>query len=111
MNLKPHFYSESSKVGGAGCFLGFAVAYNLWFEIGAYLGIESDVPLRLYEKSLVYTAFGLGFFVLLISLLLFCMLSAGIYYRFKLRKGYLTRDEYINIVFKGVYPQKWKKGL
>jgi hypothetical protein len=86
--------------------LGFVVAYNLFFVIAAYFGIESDAPLRSYGHVLVITVFTLCFFTLL-----FCVLSGAVYFGIKLKKGHLSKQEFINIVLKGVYPQRWQKGL
>lgn len=111
LDLKPYFYSQSAKVGGVGCVLGFVVAYNLFFVIAAYFGIESDAPLRSYGHVLVITVFTLCFFTLLLSLYIFCVLSGAVYFGIKLKKGHLSKQEFINIVLKGVYPQRWQKGL
>ena len=111
LDLKPYFYSQSAKVGGVGCVLGFIFAYNLFFVIATYFGIESDVPLRSYDNVLVITVFALCFFTLLFSLYVFCVLSGAVYFGIKLKKGHLSKQEFINIVFKGVYPQRWQKGL
>ncbi len=91
--------------------LGFIFAYNLFFVIATYFGIESDVPLRSYDSVLVISVFALCFFTLLLSLYIFCVLSGAVYFGIKLKKGHLSKQEYINIVFKGVYPKHWQKGL
>jgi hypothetical protein len=111
LDLKPYFYSQSAKVGGVGCLLGFIFAYNLFFVIATHFGIESDVPLRSYDNVLVITVFALCVFSLLFSLYVFCVLSGAVYFGIKLKKGHLSKQEFINIVFKGVYPQRWQKGL
>lgn len=91
--------------------LGFIFAYNLFFVIATHFGIESDVPLRNYDSVLVISVFALCFFTLLVSLYIFCVLSGAVYFGIKLKKGHLSKQEYINIVFKGVYPKHWQKGL
>ena len=111
MNLKPYFYSQSAKVGGAGCLVGLIVAYNLFFVIVSYFGLDPNVPVRSYDDKTVFTVFALGIFTLSISLYLFVVLFASIYYGFKLRKGHINKDEYISIVFKGLYPNRWQKLL
>jgi hypothetical protein len=111
LNLKPYFYSQSAKVGGVGCLLGFIFAYNLFFVIATHFGIEPDGPLGSYDNILVITVFALCFFALLLSLYVFCVLSGAVYFGIKLKKGHLSKQEFINIVFKGVYPQRWQKGL
>jgi hypothetical protein len=111
LNLKPYFYSQSVKVGGVGCVLGCVAAYNLCFMIAGYFGIDSDVPLSSYDSVLVMTTFALCFITLLLSLYICCLLSAAVYFGIKLKKGHLSKQEFINIVFKGIYPQHWQKGL
>jgi hypothetical protein len=111
LTLKPYFYSQAAKVGGVGCVLGFIVAYNLWFVIGALFDIDSTVPIRSYDSVLVMTVFALCLITLLFSLYIFCLLSGAVYFGIKLKKGHLSKQEFINIVFKGVYPKHWQKGL
>ena len=91
--------------------LGLPVAYYLFFVIAALFGIDSDVPLRSYDSVLVMTVFALCFFTLLFSLYIFTLLSGAVYFGIKLKKGHLNKQEFINIVFKGVYPQHWQKRL
>jgi hypothetical protein len=111
LNLKPYFYSQSAKVVGVGCVLGFIVAYKLWFVIAALFDIDSAVPIRSYDSVLVITVFALCLITLIFSLYIFCVLSGAVYFGIKLKKGHLSKQEFINIVFKGVYPQHWQKGL
>ena len=61
--------------------------------------------------TMVFCVFALCFFTLLLSLYIFCVLSGAVYFGIKLKKGHLSKQEYINIVFKGVYPKHWQKGL
>jgi hypothetical protein len=91
--------------------VGLIVAYNLFFVIGAYFGLDPNVPIRSYDDKMVFTVFALGLLTLSISLYLFSALSASIYYGFKFSKGHINKDEYINIVFKGLYPSRWQKLL
>jgi hypothetical protein len=90
--------------------LGFIFAYNLFFAIATDFGIESDVPLRSYDNVLVMTVFALCFFTLLFSLYIFCLLTGAVYFGIKLKKGHLSKQEFINVVFKGIYPSVGKKG-
>ena len=109
--LKPYFYSQSAKVGGVGCLFGFAVAYPLFFFIASSFGIESDIPIRSYDADTVLAVFTLCFLILCLSLYTFCALFAFIYYGIKCKKGYIDREELVNIVFKGIYPKRWQRGL
>ena len=109
--LKPYFYSQSAKVGGVGCLFGFAVAYPLFFFIASSFGIESDIPIRSYDGDTVLAVFTLCFLILSLSLYTFCALFAFIYYGIKCKKGYIDREELINIVFKGIYPKRWQRRL
>jgi hypothetical protein len=111
LNLKPYFYSQTTKVGAVGCMLGFIFAYNLFFVIVTQFGIDPDALLRSYDNALVMIVFALCFLTLLFSLYIFCILSGAVYFGIKLKKGHLSKQEFINIVFKGVYPQRWQKGL
>ncbi len=110
-NLKPYFYSQSAKVGGVGCVAGFAVAYPLFFIIISRFGIEPDIPLRNYDGGTVLLVFGLCFLLLCLSLYAFCALSAFIFFGIKFKQGHLSKQELINIVFKGIYPTRWQRGL
>ncbi len=111
LNLKPYFYAQSAKVGAAGCILGGVVSYNLWFMIAAWFGLDVNTPLRSYESSTIWTVFALCFLCLLLSLYIFCVLIGAMYYRTKLKNGHLNREEYKDIVFRGIYPKRWQKGL
>ncbi|RZM80368.1 hypothetical protein C3B51_12475 [Pseudoalteromonas rubra] len=111
LNLKPHFYAESTKVGGVGCLLGGSLAFYLMFVINSYFGIESDVPMRQYEQSVIVVLFVSYFITLLVCLYVFCALTALLYYRNKYKKGYITKSELKDIAFKSLYPQRWQKGL
>jgi hypothetical protein len=91
--------------------VGLVVAYNLFFVIVAYFGLDPNIPVRSYDDKTVFTVFALGILTLTISLYLFSALSASIYYGFKLRKGHINKDEYINIIFRGLYPSRWQKHL
>ncbi|WP_310736220.1 MULTISPECIES: hypothetical protein [unclassified Pseudoalteromonas] len=99
------------KVGSVGCTLGIIIAYNLFFVIASSLGIEADVPIRSYSGGLMSAAFALCILALAVSLYIFCLVSGAIYYGFKLKKELISKDEFMNIVFKGVYPTRWQKRL
>jgi hypothetical protein len=109
--LKPYFYSQSAKVGGVGCLVGFLVAYPFFFVIASSFGIESDIPIRSYDGVTVLLMFTLCFLLLCVSLYSFCALFAFIFYGFKFKKGHINKQELVNIVFKGVYPQRWQRGF
>ncbi len=109
--LKPYFYSQSVKVGGVGCLFGIAAAYPLFFVVTSSFGIESDIPIRSYDGDTVLVLFTLCFLILCLSLYTFCALFACFYYGIKCKKGYIDRQELINIVFKGIYPKRWQRGL
>ncbi|MEJ2762399.1 hypothetical protein VV869_00125 [Photobacterium sp. MCCC 1A19761] len=111
LNLKPHFYAESAKVGGVGCLLGSSLAYYLCSFIASYFGISADVPIRSYDGIVVLKMFSLCFLVLVLCLYVFCALSAFVYYGFKFKKGLINKQELINIVFKSLYPERWQNGL
>jgi hypothetical protein len=83
----------------------------LFFVIASSFGIEANVPIRSYSGSIVLAAFALCILVLAVSLYIFCLLSGAVYYGFKLKKELISKGEFINIVFKGVYPVRWQKGL
>jgi ABC-type antimicrobial peptide transport system permease subunit len=109
--LKPYFYSQSAKVGGIGCLFGFLVAYPLFFIIASSFGIDSDIPIRSYDSGTVMVVFTICFLILCLSLYSFCALTAFIYYGIKCKKGHIDRQELNNIVFKGIYPKRWQRGL
>lgn len=109
--LKPYFYSQSTKVGGAGCLVGFAVAYPLFFFITSSFVIESDIPIRSYDGGAVLIVFTLCILILCLSLYTFCALFAFTYYGNKCKKGDIEKEELINIVFKGIYPKRWQRRL
>ena len=109
--LKPYFYSQSAKVGGIGCLLGLSTAYPLFFIIASSFGIESDIPIRSYDVVTVSVMFTVCFLILCLSLYAFCALTAFIYYGIKCKKGHIDRQELNNIVFKGIYPKRWQRGL
>ncbi|MBT0588187.1 hypothetical protein [Alteromonas oceanisediminis] len=109
--LKPYFYSQSAKVGGVGCLVGFSAAYPLFFVIASSFGIESDIQIRSYDGGTVFAVFTLCFLILCLSLYAFCALFALIFYGIKFKKGHIDKQELINIVFKGIYPKRWQRGL
>ena len=109
--LKPYFYSQSAKIGGFGCLIGFSVAYPLFFAIASSFGIQSDVPIRSYDGGTVLMMFTVCLLVLCFSLYAFCALFAFIFYGMKFKKGHIDKQELINIAFKGIYPKRWQRGL
>lgn len=109
LNLKPHFYNESAKIGVFGCLLGGTATFFITWFLSFYFGIESDVPLHYYEKTVVISYFVCCIIVLILCLYVFCALSAFIYYGMKYTNSALSKEELINIAFKGLYPQRWQK--
>ena len=109
LNLKPHFYSESARVGGVGCILGGGLAFSLFPFISSYFGIASDVPVRQYDQTVVLIMFACWFLTLVMFLYVFCSMSAFIYYGIKYKKGVISKEELINIAFKSLYPKRWQK--
>ncbi|MCW8108979.1 hypothetical protein OPS25_10785 [Alteromonas ponticola] len=108
--LKPYFYSRSAKVGGVGCLLGFVVAYPVFFAIAAFFGVDSNTPLRQYDTGTILLLFSLCIFTLALSLYFFCALSSFVYYGIKYKKKVISKNEFFNIVFKGLYPERWQRG-
>ncbi|MCL1125878.1 hypothetical protein [Shewanella surugensis] len=111
LNLKPHFYSESAKVGALGCILGGSLAFYLFSLISSFFGVASDVPIREYEQTVIIGLFSSCLLTLLVCLYFFCAISALVYYGTKYKKGYISKEELINIAFKSLYPQRWQNGL
>ncbi len=109
--LKPYFYSQSAKIGGVGCLVGFSVAYPLFFVIASSFGVQSDVPIRSYDGGTVLMMFTVCLLVLCFFLYVFCALFAFIFYGIKFKKGHIDKQELINIAFKGIYPKRWQRGL
>jgi len=110
LNLKPHLYNESAKVGCFGCLIGgIATFYISWF-LSFYFGIEADVPLQSYDQTVVISFFACCIIVLILCLYAFCALSAFAYYGLKFKRGSISKDELVNISFKGIYPKRWQKG-
>ncbi|EHR39381.1 hypothetical protein AGRI_01795 [Alishewanella agri BL06] len=110
LNLKPHFYAESARVGGFGCILGGVLAFYLFQYISSFFGIATDIPIRQYDQTIVMFMFASCLLTLIFCLYIFCVLSAFIYYGIKCQKGLISKDEFINIAFKGIYPKRWQKG-
>lgn len=111
LNLKPHFYAESARVGFVGCLLGGGFTIYFMFVISSCFGVESDVPIRQYELTVKVALFVSFLFILLVCLYVFCALTALLYYRAKYKKGYITKSELKDIAFKSLYPQRWQKEL
>jgi hypothetical protein len=109
--LKPYFYSQSAKVGAVGCILALAAIYPIFSLVASVLDIDVNVPLRSYEGSTVLIAFGLCLLALVLTAYIFCALSAFVYYGFKFKNGLIDKQELFNIVFKGIYPKRWQRGL
>lgn len=109
--LKPYFYSQSVKVGSVGCILALAAIYPVFFLVASALGIEASTPLSNYKQSTVLIALGFCFVALLLSTYIFCALSAFVYYGFKFKQGSIDKKELLNIVFRGIYPKRWQRGL
>jgi len=91
--------------------LGGSLAFYLMFVLSSYFGIESDVPIRQYDQTVIIELFVSCIITLLVCLYVFCALTALLYYRTKYKKGYISRSELIDIAFKSLYPQRWQKGL
>lgn len=110
LNLKPHFYNESAKVGGVGCLIGGTATFYISWFLSFYFGIEFNAPLQNYDRIVVVSFFVCSIIVLILCLYVFCSISAFAYYGLKFKSGFISKDELLNIAFKGIYPTRWQKG-
>lgn len=108
-NLLPHFYKESARVGYFGCLMGSAATLYIAWLLSFYFGIEADIPLHTYEKTVVISFFTCCVIVFILCLYVFCSLSSFVYYGLKYTKSDLSKEELIKITFKGLYPKRWQK--
>ncbi len=108
-NLTPHFYNESARVGFFGCLTGGTATFYISWFLSFYFGIEADVPLHSYEKIVVISFVACCIIALILCLYVFCSLSSFVYYGLKYTNSDLSKEELINIAFKGLYPQRWQK--
>ncbi|KOO56757.1 hypothetical protein WH43_18355 [Rheinheimera sp. KL1] len=108
-NLMPHFYNESAWVGFFGCLTGGAATFYISWFLSFYFGIEADVPLHNYDQTVVISFFACCIIELILCLYVFCSLSCFVYYGLKYTNSDLSKEELINIAFKGLYPQRWQK--
>lgn len=98
--LKIHFLVEAAKLGAASYVVGFVLAGILHFGIVRSFGI--------FDAETGLLDFALFMVTVLICLYLAGALLAAIYYGRKLQRGHLSREEYINIAVKGIYPKHWQ---
>ncbi len=91
--------------------MGGIAAFNLLFEIAKILGIPMDEPGRNFDGFLVFLGFMSAFLVLVLCLYFSCFITSLAYFWRAFKRGNITADEYLDICFKGLYPQKWQRGL
>lgn len=98
--LKIHFLVEAAKLGAVSYVVGFILAAILHFAVVRSFGF--------YTAETGFLDFALFMVTVLICLYFAGAVLAAIYYRRNLQRGYLSRDEYIDIVIKGIYPKRWQ---
>ncbi len=109
LNLKPYFYSKSQGVGTVGCIIGGISAYLLFTSLVPSFGINLDTPIRQYDDVIIYSVFAFGFVLVFLCLYLSCSFCSAIYFYRMYRSSAISKNEYLDIVLKGLYPRRWQK--
>lgn len=98
-------------MGGVGCVFGGVAWYYLFFYLIHLSGFDANTPVREYSGDIALALLFLAFLLLTVLLYVFCVIASLVFWGFTFKAGSISREELINLCFKGVYPDRWYRSF